>query len=68
VRDAEFRGLKMISESHPLQEFFQDLVGRHYAHEIGIAILRSSPTFLIYWRNSVDAEHLYKVMMGAIAR
>ena len=26
----------MIPESHPLQQFFQDLVGRHYAEEIGI--------------------------------
>ena len=34
--DAEFRGLKMIPESHPLQQLFQDLVGRHYAEEIGI--------------------------------
>jgi hypothetical protein len=34
---AEFRGPKiMIPESHPLQELFQDLVGRHYAEEIGI--------------------------------
>jgi hypothetical protein len=36
VQDAEFRGLKMIPESHPLQQLFQDLVGRHYAEEIGI--------------------------------
>jgi hypothetical protein len=33
---AEFRGIKMIPESHPLQQLFQDLVGRHYAAEIGI--------------------------------
>ena len=26
----------MIPESHPLQDLFQDLVGRHYAAEIGI--------------------------------
>jgi len=26
----------MIPESHSLQELFQDLVGRHYAEEIGI--------------------------------
>jgi hypothetical protein len=26
----------MIQESHPLQQLFQDLVGEHYAHEIGI--------------------------------
>ena len=29
-------GLDMIEESHPLQQLFQDLVGRHYAEEIGI--------------------------------
>ena len=26
----------MMSESHPLQQFFVELVGRHYAEEIGI--------------------------------
>jgi hypothetical protein len=26
----------MIPEAHPLQQLFQDLVGRHYAEEIGI--------------------------------
>ena len=26
----------MISESHPLRQLFQELVGRHYAEEIGI--------------------------------
>ena len=26
----------MIPESHPLQQLFEDLVGRHYAEEIGI--------------------------------
>ena len=26
----------MVSESHPLQKFFLELVGRHYAEEIGI--------------------------------
>ena len=26
----------MIPESHPLQQLFTELVGRHYAHEIGI--------------------------------
>src|SRR5712672_3350046 len=32
-----FGGLKaMIPESHPLRKLFQELVGRHYAEEIGI--------------------------------
>ena len=26
----------MIPESHPLRKFFEELVGRHYAQEIGI--------------------------------
>ena len=26
----------MIPESHPLRKLFQELVGRHYAEEIGI--------------------------------
>jgi len=26
----------MIPESHPLRQLFQELVGRHYAEEIGI--------------------------------
>jgi hypothetical protein len=64
VRDAEFRGLKMISESHPLQELFQDLVGRHYAHEIGIR----DPQIVAYVSHLLaefcDAEHLYKVHDG----
>jgi len=29
-------GPKMIPESHPLQQLFLELVGRHYAEEIGI--------------------------------
>ncbi len=28
--------LRMIPESHPLQQLFVELVGRHYAEEIGI--------------------------------
>src|ERR1022692_4435632 len=57
-------GLKMISESHPLQELFQDLVGRHYAHEIGIR----DPQIVAYVSHLLaefcDAEHLYKVHDG----
>ena len=29
-------GPNMIPETHPLQQLFTELVGRHYAHEIGI--------------------------------
>ena len=34
----------MIPESHPLQQLFQDLVGRHYAEEIGIRLADKFPT------------------------
>ena len=41
----------MIEESHPLQQLFQALVGRHYAEEIGIR----DPQVVAYisrsWRN-----------------
>ena len=30
------QGAQMIPESHPLQQLFEDLVGRHYAEQIGI--------------------------------
>jgi hypothetical protein len=32
----KFLGVKMIPEEHPLQQLFLELVGRHYAQEIGI--------------------------------
>jgi len=37
-RNARITGgpMNMISESHPLRQFFTELVGRHYAEEIGI--------------------------------
>ena len=61
MRDAEFRGLKMIPESHPLQELFQDLVGRHYAEEIGIR----DPQIVAYVSHLLaefcEADQLYKV-------
>jgi hypothetical protein len=61
VRDAEFRGLKMIPESHPLQELFQDLVGRHYAAEIGIR----DPQIVAYVSHLLaefcEADQLFKV-------
>ena len=28
--------MSMIPESHPLRQFFTEMVGRHYAEEIGI--------------------------------
>ena len=51
----------MISESHPLQELFQDLVGRHYAEEIGIR----DPQIVAYVSHLLsefcDAEQLFKI-------
>src|ERR1700740_2501563 len=51
----------MIPESHPLQRLFQDLVGRHYAEEIGIR----DPQVVAYVSQLLaefcDAEQLYKI-------
>ena len=62
MSDAEFRGLKlMIPESHPLQQLFQDLVGRHYAEEIGIR----DPQIVAYVSHLLsefcDTDQLYKI-------
>ncbi len=60
--DAGFRGAeKMIEESHPLQQLFEDLVGRHYAEEIGIR----DPQIVAYVSHLLsefcDTEQLYKI-------
>ena len=51
----------MISESHPLQQLFLELVGRHYAEEIGIR----DPQVVNYVAQLLaefcDAEQLFKV-------
>src|SRR6266581_2663122 len=51
----------MTSESHPLQELFVDMVGRHYAQEIGIR----DPQVISYVAHLLsefcDVEQLYKV-------
>ena len=51
----------MIPESHPLQQLFQELVGRHYAEEIGIR----DPQVVAYVSSLLaefcDAEQLYKI-------
>ena len=59
---AVFRGPKiMIPESHPLQELFQDLVGRHYAEEIGIR----DPQIVAYVSHLLaefcEADQLFKI-------
>jgi hypothetical protein len=61
VPDAEFKGIKMIPESHPLQQLFQDLVGRHYASEIGIR----DPQIVAYVSHLLaefcEADQFYKI-------
>jgi hypothetical protein len=51
----------MIPESHPLQQLFQDLVGRHYAEEIGIR----DPQIVAYVSQLLaefcEADQLFKV-------
>jgi len=55
----------MIPESHPLQQLFQGLVGRHYAEEIGIR----DPQVVAYVSHLLaefcDAEQLYKIRDAA---
>jgi hypothetical protein len=51
----------MIPESHPLQQLFAELVGRHYAEEIGIR----DPQLVAYVANLLtefcDMEQLFKI-------
>jgi hypothetical protein len=55
----------MIPESHPLQRLFLDLVGRHYAEEIGIR----DPQIVNYVSQLLaefcDAEQLFKIRSAA---
>jgi hypothetical protein len=51
----------MIPESHPLQDLFQNLVGRHYAEEIGIR----DPQIVAYVSHLLaefcEADQLFKI-------
>jgi hypothetical protein len=51
----------MIPESHPLQQLFQDLVGRHYEDELGIR----DPQIVAYVSHLLaefcEADQLYKI-------
>ena len=55
----------MIPESHPLQQLFVDLVGRHFAEEIGIR----DPQLISYVAHLLaefcDAEQLFKIRNAA---
>src|ERR1700747_3666931 len=52
---------RMIPESHPLQQLFIELVGRHYAEEIGLR----DPQIVNYVAHLMaefcDAEQLFKI-------
>jgi len=55
----------MIEESHPLQQLFQTLVGRHYAEEIGIR----DPQVVAYVSHLLaefcEADQLFKIRGNA---
>jgi hypothetical protein len=55
----------MVPESHPLQELFLELVGRHYAQEIGIR----DPQIVAYVAHLLtefcDIEQLFKIRNAA---
>ena len=55
----------MIPESHPLQQLFIELVGRHYAEEIGIR----DPQIVNYVAHLLaefcEAEQLFKIRNAA---
>jgi hypothetical protein len=61
VVNAEVGALVMTEESHPLEQLFIDMVGRHYAEEIGIR----DPQIVGYVAHVLadfcDAEQLYKI-------
>jgi len=53
--------MSVIPESHPLRQFFTEMVGRHYAEEIGIR----DPQLIAYVAHLLtefcDAEQLFKI-------
>jgi hypothetical protein len=55
----------MVSESHPLQQMFVEMVGRHYAEQIGIR----DPQIVAYVAHLLaefcDAEQLFKIRDAA---
>ncbi len=57
--------MNVIPESHPLQKFFVEMVGRHYAEEIGIR----DPQIVAYVAHLLtefcDAEQLFKIRNAA---
>jgi hypothetical protein len=63
--DGRTVGPNMNSETNPLEQLFLELVGRHYAEEIGIR----DPQVVSYVASLLaefcDAEHLFKIRNGA---
>jgi hypothetical protein len=59
------RGGIMIPEDHPLQKFFMELVGQHYAHEIGIR----DPELVVYVAHLLaefcEVDQLFKIHSAA---
>jgi hypothetical protein len=57
--------MSVIPESHPLRQFFTEMVGRHYAEEIGIR----DPQLIAYVAHLLtefcDAEQLFKIQDAA---
>ena len=64
MEDAEFGGTSMISESHPLRQLFETLVGHHYAEEIGLR----DPQLIAYVSHLLaefcEADQLHKIHNG----
>ena len=54
-------GETMIPEGHPLETFFIELVGRHYAEEIGIRDPRVVNYVASLLTEFCDAEQLFKI-------
>src|SRR5229473_2999540 len=65
ARGKDSRDENMIPESHPLQHLFEDLVGRHYAEEIGLR----DPQLIAYVSHLLsefcEADQLFKVHNAA---
>ena len=58
-------GASMLSESHPLQQLFIELVGRHYAEEIGIRDSQVVNYVAHLLTEFCHAEQLFKIRNAA---
>ena len=55
----------MIPESHPLQQLFLEMVGRHYAEEIGLRDPQNVAYVAHLLTEFCDAEQLFKIRSSA---